>query len=133
MAAGFPCLGQPIGDLPVQGGVHVAHAHPVAAEQHAPPQGRNRMPTRIDWMMPASNQLAPRMMPVAAAELVILGWPEVTYKPPVQVIDADGTNLRTVAVGTHASWSPDGARIATLDTYRRVGGPISVDRCGRRL
>ena len=43
-------------------------------------EGRNRMPARIDCMMPASNQRAPRMMPVAAAELVILGWPEVSAR-----------------------------------------------------
>ena len=45
-----------------------------------------------------------------------------TRKTPIQVINADGTGLRTVAEGTHASWSPDGTRIATVDMYRDVEG-----------
>ena len=39
------------------------------------------------------------------------------HDPTVYVVNADGSDLRAVAEGTHASWSPDGSRIAIIDTY----------------
>jgi Tol biopolymer transport system component/pimeloyl-ACP methyl ester carboxylesterase len=35
-----------------------------------------------------------------------------TYEGDVHVVDADGTNDRTIASGSHPSWSPDGSKIA---------------------
>ena len=35
--------------------------------------------------------------------------------PTVYVVNADGSNLRAVGEGTHASWSPDGSRIAMVN------------------
>ena len=35
----------------------------------------------------------------------------------IYTVDPHGANLRAVALGTHASWSPDGSRIATINVH----------------
>ena len=39
------------------------------------------------------------------------------FAPAIYTVASDGANLRAVAHGTHASWSPDGSRIATTNVY----------------
>ena len=39
------------------------------------------------------------------------------YDPTVYVVNADGSDLRAFGEGTHASWSPDGSRIAMVNVY----------------
>lgn len=43
----------------------------------------------------------------------------------IQVADADGSNVRTLASGVHPAWSPNGARLAYVSPGARTSGPYN--------
>ena len=50
-------------------------------------------------------------------------WNNWTYGY-IYLVDADGSDLRTIVQGLHATWSPDGSRIASSVPRRPEGVPL---------